>query len=154
MSRRLLDGRKEDAGTINQRLAAVRRLAYEAADFGLLSQELAAGIRRVKGVKRLRSRLGNWLSSGQATQFLEKADGEDLRSVRDLAMMAVLLGCGLRRAELSALNVEDMQNRQGRWPMSSGNTGRLCLPREHTSPHGQRRQIPLAGCSANRSHSR
>ena len=37
------------AGTVNQRLAAVRRLAYEAADSGLLSPELAAGIRRVKG---------------------------------------------------------------------------------------------------------
>ena len=37
------------AGTTNQRLAAVRRLAYEAADSGLLSPELAAGIRRVKG---------------------------------------------------------------------------------------------------------
>jgi hypothetical protein len=44
------------AGTINQRLAAVRRLAYEAADSGLLSPELAAGIRRVKGVKQLGSR--------------------------------------------------------------------------------------------------
>jgi len=41
------------AGTINQRLAAVRRLAYEAEDSGLLGPELAAGIRRVKGVKQL-----------------------------------------------------------------------------------------------------
>jgi hypothetical protein len=39
--------------TINVRLAAVRRLAYEASDSGLLSPELAAGIRRVKGAKRL-----------------------------------------------------------------------------------------------------
>jgi hypothetical protein len=31
------------AGTVNQRLAAVRRLAYEAADSGLLSPELAGG---------------------------------------------------------------------------------------------------------------
>jgi hypothetical protein len=37
--------------TINLRLAAVRRIAYEAADAGLLSPELAAGIRRVKGVR-------------------------------------------------------------------------------------------------------
>jgi len=103
------------AGTINQRLAAVRRLAYEAADSGLLSPELAAGIRRVKGVKQLGSRLGNWLSTDQAKLLLEKADGEDLRSIRDLAMMAVLLGCGLRRAEPSALMVEDMQSRQGHW---------------------------------------
>jgi len=103
------------AGTINQRLAAVRRLADEAADSGLLSPELAAGIRRVKGVKQLGSRLGNWLSSDQAKLLLENADGEDLRSIRDLAMMAVLLGCGLRRAELSALEVEDMEVRQGHW---------------------------------------
>jgi site-specific recombinase XerD len=103
------------AGTINQRLAAVRRLAYEAADSGLLSPELAAGIRRVQGVKQLGSRLGNWLSSDQAKLLLEKADGEDLRSIRDLAMMSVLLGCGLRRAELSALAVEDIEVRQGHW---------------------------------------
>lgn len=103
------------AGTINQRLAAVRRLAYEAADSGLLSPELTAGVLRVKGVKQMESRLGNWLSSDQAKPLLEIADGEDLRSIRDLAMMAVLLGCGLRPAELAALEVEDMQVRQGYW---------------------------------------
>ena len=103
------------AGTVNQRLAAVRRLAYEAADSGLLSPELAAGIRRVKGVKQLGSRTGNWLTYDQARLLLEKTDGEDLRSLRDFAMISVLLGCGLRRAELSALLVEDVQIRQGHW---------------------------------------
>lgn len=49
--------------TINVRLAAVRRLAYEAADTGLLSPDLAAGIRRVKGAKRLGVRIGNWLTT-------------------------------------------------------------------------------------------
>ena len=44
--------------TINVRLAAVRRLAFEAADTGLLSPELAAGIGRVKGAKRLGVRIG------------------------------------------------------------------------------------------------
>jgi integrase len=103
------------AGTVNQRLAAVRRLAYEAADSGLLSPELAAGIRRVKGAKQLGARTGNWLTQDQARLLLEKADGEDLRSLRDLAMISVLVGCGLRRAELSALTVEDLQIRQGHW---------------------------------------
>jgi hypothetical protein len=56
--------------TINLRLAAVRRLAYEAADVGLLSPDLAAGIRRVKGAKRLGVRLGNWLSAEQAKDLL------------------------------------------------------------------------------------
>jgi hypothetical protein len=36
--------------------------AYEAADTGLLSPKLAAGIRRVKSAKRLGVRIGNWLT--------------------------------------------------------------------------------------------
>jgi site-specific recombinase XerC len=103
------------AGTINQRLAAVRRLAYEAADSDLLSPELAAGIRRVKGMRQLGSRAGNWLTHDQASTLLQASDGEGLRSVRDLAMISVLLGCGLRRAELSGLKVDDLQIRQGHW---------------------------------------
>ena len=96
-------------------LAAVRRLEYEAADFGLLSPELAAGIHRVKGAKQLGACTGNWLTRYQVRLLLEKADADDLRSVRDLAMISVLMGCGLRRAELSALTVEDLQIRQGHW---------------------------------------
>jgi site-specific recombinase XerC len=103
------------SGTINQRLAAVRRLAYEAADSGLLSPELAAGIRRVKGVKQLGCRAGNWLNQDQARLLLEKANGQSLRHIRDVAMISILLGCGLRRAELSALRREDIQIRQGHW---------------------------------------
>jgi hypothetical protein len=47
-----LESRHLAAGTINLRLGAVRRLAYEPSDCGLLSSDLAAGIRRLKGVKR------------------------------------------------------------------------------------------------------
>src|SRR5579872_4304279 len=57
-----LESRNLAPGTINLRLGAVRRLAYEAADSGLLSPDLAAGIRRVKGVRNLGVHLGNWLS--------------------------------------------------------------------------------------------
>src|SRR5438477_11726630 len=48
-----LESRELAPGTINVRLAAVRRLAYEAADSGLLSPELAAGIRRGTGAQKL-----------------------------------------------------------------------------------------------------
>jgi site-specific recombinase XerD len=54
-----LESRQLAPGTINGRLAAVRRLAYEAADSDLLSPDLAAGIRRVQGPKNLGVRLGN-----------------------------------------------------------------------------------------------
>jgi hypothetical protein len=62
--------------TINVRLAAVRRLAYEASDSGLLSPELAAGIRRVKGAKRQGVRIGNWLTVNQSRVLLQKSPSD------------------------------------------------------------------------------
>jgi len=61
------------ANAINQHLAAVRRLAHEAADVGLLSPDLAAGIARVKGVKQLGQRSGNWLTQDQSSGVLRRA---------------------------------------------------------------------------------
>src|ERR1700692_2148405 len=108
-----LEQRHYASTTINLRLAAVRRLAYEAADCGLLSADLAAGIRRVKGAKRLGVPVGNWLSAEQGKRLLLTTDSTSLRGKRDYATLAILLGCGLRRAELSALRVEDIQ--QWKW---------------------------------------
>src|SRR5712692_2862024 len=65
--------------TSNQRLAAVRRLAYEASDAGLLSPELAAGIRRGKGVKQLGVRLGNWLTAEEGLALNNAPTSDNLR---------------------------------------------------------------------------
>ena len=100
--------------TINVRLAAVRRLAYEASDSGLLSPDLAAGIRRVKGAKRLGVRIGNWLTPGQSKTLLLESSSPSLRGKRDRAIVALLIGCGLRRAELVGLGTEDFQVREER----------------------------------------
>jgi len=103
------------SSTINLRLAAIRRLAYEAADAGLLSPDLAAGIRRVKGAKKLGVRMGNWLTAEQGRQVLGVFDRNTLRGILDYGMVAVLLGCGLRRAEVAALRVQDLQQREEHW---------------------------------------
>lgn len=110
-----LEQRQYAPATINLRLAAVRRVAYEAADAGLLSPELAAGIRRVKGVRRLGVRLGNWLTPEQGRRLLECAHPATLREVRDHAMVTMLIGCGLRRGELLALTMESVQQREEHW---------------------------------------
>src|SRR5215831_6255279 len=103
------------ANTINQHLAAVRRLAHEAADAGLLSPDLAAGIARVKGLKQLGQRSGNWLTQDRSADVLRRSRGQSLRAKRDCAMLAILFGCGLRRAELAGLETDDIQTRQGHW---------------------------------------
>ena len=86
-----LEQKQYAATTINLRLAAVRRVAFEAADSGLLSPELAAGIRRVKGVSRIGVRVGNWLTADQAKRLLAVVDRSSLRGKRDYAIIAMLV---------------------------------------------------------------
>jgi integrase len=90
-------------------------VAYGAADAGLLSPELAAGIRRVKGVRRIGVRLGNWLTPEQGRQLLDQVLPATPRELRDHAMVAMLIGCWLRRGELLALTLESVQQREEHW---------------------------------------
>src|SRR3989442_1876731 len=110
-----LESRQLAPGTINLRLGAVRRLAYEAADCGLLSADLAAGIRRVKGVKKLGIRLGNWLTAEQGNALWQAPDRQRLKGKRDRALLALLLACGLRRHEDVALTLDHLQQREEHW---------------------------------------
>ena len=70
-------------------------MAYEAADCGLLSADLAAGILRIKDAKRLGVPAGNWLSAEQDKRLLLTVDCASLRGNRDYATLAILLDCGL-----------------------------------------------------------
>jgi integrase len=103
-----LETRRLAPGTISLRLGAVRRLAYEASD-------LAAGIRRVKGVKKLGVRLGNWLTAEQGQALWQAPDRERLKGKCDRALLALLLVCGLRRHELAELTFGHLQQREGHW---------------------------------------
>ncbi len=108
-----LEQRNLAPSTINVRLAAVRRLAYAASDAGLLSPDLAAGIRRVKGAKPLGVRICNWLTVDQSKALLGKSLPQNLRGKGDRAILALLIGCGLRRAELVGLGTLPV------WPIRS-----------------------------------
>lgn len=107
-----LESRKLAPGTVNLRLGVVRRLAYEATDCGLLSPDLAAGIRRVMGVKKHGVRPGNWLNVEQATALWLTPPNDRLKGKRDRALLVALLACGLRRHEAISLEVRRVQQRE------------------------------------------
>jgi integrase len=96
-------------------LTAVRKLAVEAADNGLLAPALAAGIARIKGVRAQGVRTGNWLTLRQAQALLSAPDIDTAKGLRDRAILALLLGCRLRRSEVAALTFGHIQQRDGRW---------------------------------------
>jgi site-specific recombinase XerD len=127
-----LEARGLGAVSINVRITAVRKLAVEAADNGLLAPELANGITRVKGVASKGVRLGNWLTAKQAQALLNAPDATTIKGLRDRAILAMLLGCGLRRSEVAALTFKHIQQRDGRW----------CIV-DLVGKHGRIRTVPM-----------
>jgi site-specific recombinase XerD len=127
-----LEARMLGSVSINVRITAVRKLAVEAADNGLLAPELAAGITRVKGAKSVGVRTGNWLSVQQAQKLLNAPDVTTKKGLRDRAMLGILIGCGLRRSEVAALTMRHIQQRDNRW----------CIV-DLVGKHGRVRTIPM-----------
>jgi len=119
--------------SVNVRMSAIRKLAAEAADNGLLATEISAGIARVKGVRRAGVRLGSWLTLEEAERLLSAPDVSKIKGARDSALLAVLLGAGLRRSEAVALTFEHIQQREGRWVIA-----------DLVGKHGRIRTIPIS----------
>src|SRR5437879_10947559 len=69
-----LEARGLGSSSIIIRMSAIRKLAAEAADNGLLAPELAAGIARVKSARSVGIRTGTWLSARQAQMLLDSPD--------------------------------------------------------------------------------
>ena len=65
-------------------------------------------------VRQKGTRLGNWLTREQAKELLAVPDRSTLKGKRDYVIIALLVGCALRRRELATLNIEDIQLRDGR----------------------------------------
>jgi site-specific recombinase XerD len=86
--------------SVNQRLTAIRKLATEAADNGLITEQTAQAIRRVEGVRVEGRRLGNWLTLDQAQALIRLPDTTTRQGLRDRAILAVL---------------DQLQQREGRW---------------------------------------
>lgn len=130
------------SASINLRLSPIRRLAREMADNQLLDPAVAAAIARVPGVERRGNRIGNWLTKEQANELLNAPDAGTLIGKRDRAVLALLIGCGLRRAEVVSLAVESIQQRDARWLipdlLGKGNRARTV-----TIPSGVKARIDL-----------
>lgn len=132
--RSALESRDLAASTINLSICAIRKLATELADNGALPQDVAAAIGKVKGAKRKGVRIGNWLSSSQAEDLLLLPDAGSLKGKRDRALLEILVGAGLRRAEAAGLTFTHIQQWDGRWIIA-----------DLIGKHGRIRSVPMPG---------
>jgi site-specific recombinase XerD len=106
---------KAPAASTNLELAALRRMFREAADAGLVDRAKAEDAAQVKNARSSGVLAGNWLTPEQAKALLLAPDENTLKRKRDGAILGLLVGCGLRRAELVSLDVGEVQMREDRW---------------------------------------
>lgn len=121
------------ASSINQRLSAIRKLALEAADNELITESQAQAIKRVAGIKVLGRKTGNWLTKAQAEQLIGQPNAATHKGRRDKAILAIMIGCGLRREEVCQLMVAHLQQRNERWVIL-----------DLQGKHGRVRTVPMA----------
>ena len=119
--------KKLSASTVNVRLSAVRKLIGEARRNGIIGVEEAANLSGVPNLSQKGTRVGNWLTREQAKELLTVPDRSKIKGKRDYAILALLLGCALRRQELASLDVDGIEMREGRWvlPDLCGKGGRV-----------------------------
>ena len=125
--RSALQKRGLSSSTIGVYLAAVRRFAAVAAEYGLLQPEIADSISRVPGVNSKSVRPQTWLTADEAGLLLRTPDCSTLKGCRDRALFVLLIGCALDRIELTRLFISSFEIREGRWvlPDIVGKGGRL-----------------------------
>lgn len=104
--------------TINQKLTALRMLAREvrfAEGVSPESRAVAEGVIAIENLARRGRKLGHWLSDEQAKQLIALPNASTLKGKQQAAIVALLLGAGLRREEAANLRVDQIQEREGIW---------------------------------------
>ena len=108
-----LEASGKSASTCNQQLAAIRALAREARYAGLIGKEAEEGIREIHSTPIRGQKTGVWLDKAQILELLAAPDQKTQRGRRDFVMCALLVGCGLRRAEAVGITCDQVRMLDG-----------------------------------------
>lgn len=99
--------------TINTYLAALKGVALESWALGMMDAESYQQVKTVKSVRGKRLPKGRALSRREIQALYEACNADSNAAARDAAMIAILAGCGLRRAEVVALDLADVDFEEG-----------------------------------------
>ncbi|MGH9766092.1 MAG: tyrosine-type recombinase/integrase [Blastocatellia bacterium] len=127
---------------INAHLSAIRFYVREQAKAGQIAIEQSESVCQVEGVKVKGRKLGNWLSIQEAEKLLNAPDVETPLGLRDRAILALLVGAGLRRSEVVGLQVKHFERRTV--ADEDGHSAKRWMLIGVTGKHGRTRNIPVA----------
>ncbi len=104
----------KSSSVIAQNMKAIRLLAFEANQRRLISQHDLAAILSLKVTRPKGVRSGHWLQLADVKALIALPDRQTHDGLRDACVLGMLVGCGLRRAEVSDMTWDKYQMREGR----------------------------------------
>jgi site-specific recombinase XerC len=110
--------------TINKMLSALRGCLRECANLKRMTWEQFNAATQIRCKVAYKEPPGRSLSRQEIESLMEATEGEDVQAVRDRAILALLYGAGLRRAEAAALKLADYDPETGRLLVRSGKGGK------------------------------
>lgn len=108
----------QSPSSLNQALSAIKKLAEELGTRDLMDRTTLHAIASIKATKISGIRTGNWLTLSQAKTLIDLPDSAHPNGLRDHALLALLVGSGVRRAECANLTWGHVQKRWDRWVLS------------------------------------
>lgn len=94
--------------TINAYLCAMKGVAQTAWNLGQVSDHDLMRIKAIKQVRGSRKMAGKALTRQESKAMLSKCEGTTPQVIRDRAILLLLLGCGLRRAEITRIELKNV----------------------------------------------
>ena len=101
--------------TINIHISALRALAKEFQYAKYLDKDQADAIMDIKNIPVRGSKTGVWLTKRQARKLLDTPDPETLKGKQELLILALFLGCALRREEAAELTCDQIKPINDHW---------------------------------------
>jgi site-specific recombinase XerD len=105
--------KKYAPASVNQMLCALRRVLKEALRLDLIDPLDYSKAVDVRSVKQSGKPRGRALSPDEIAALVQSCSGESTLDVRDAALIAILRGGGIRRAEAVSLNLDDFNRSTG-----------------------------------------
>ena len=93
-------------GSINTIMTALKGIAETCETMNVISADQAKAIRKIKQLRYYRIPAGRALSRDESKKLLSEPIANDMKGARDKAIIALMIGCGLRREEVGNLLFE------------------------------------------------
>lgn len=104
-------GKGLSPSTVNLQICTLRMVAKQAWLKGMMSIETYSAIREVKSVRGSRVSKGRALNTRETGKLIAQSELKGTAiGVRDAAIIALAVGCGMRRAEIATLKLQNINH--------------------------------------------